>query len=292
MRQEAPWKTFHEWTPKYDPVTSFKVGSRTVIVLGTREVTKDLLVKRNLRYSMRPSLQMAVLELDIAGRATTAITLGIMVMTATLHPEEMEVVYNEMDRVVGNCRMPNAADIENLTQLQAFIKESMRFRSIAPLGFPHATTQEDEHMGFRIPPDAIIVPNHVPNQWGLNMDSTVFQTPDSFLPERWILNPDLPEPSLFGFGKRSCPAKDVAYRSMLIAMASLVWAFHFEAKEGFSDAPDMATSIFFIPQTSNIGVSYRTPHHQAIVEREWMATDPDVSLLLDNIGKQLGKSQV
>ncbi|PKX90010.1 cytochrome P450 [Aspergillus novofumigatus IBT 16806] len=46
--------TFQKWNKRYGPVVSFKIGSRTFVVLGTRQAAQDLLEKRGSIYSSRP----------------------------------------------------------------------------------------------------------------------------------------------------------------------------------------------------------------------------------------------
>ncbi|KAL2837583.1 cytochrome P450 [Aspergillus pseudoustus] len=57
--RSAPWERFREWNLKYGPIVSFKVGSRTIILLGTRTVVRDLFEKRAHIYSTRPRFIVA-----------------------------------------------------------------------------------------------------------------------------------------------------------------------------------------------------------------------------------------
>ncbi|OJJ95655.1 hypothetical protein ASPACDRAFT_47545 [Aspergillus aculeatus ATCC 16872] len=59
-----------------------------------------------------------------------------------------------------------------------FIQETLRWRPIVPLGAPHATTQEDEYRGLRIPAGATVLPNH----WAMDLDDAVFDDPFALAP--------------------------------------------------------------------------------------------------------------
>lgn len=48
------FKAFHQWTQQYGPIVSAKIGTRTCIILGSRQVVQDLLEKRGNIYSDRP----------------------------------------------------------------------------------------------------------------------------------------------------------------------------------------------------------------------------------------------
>ncbi|KAI9924218.1 hypothetical protein MW887_007168 [Aspergillus wentii] len=49
------FKAFEEWTRQYGPVVSAQIGTRTYIILGTRQGAQDLLEKRGNIYSSRPA---------------------------------------------------------------------------------------------------------------------------------------------------------------------------------------------------------------------------------------------
>ncbi|RPA93343.1 cytochrome P450, partial [Choiromyces venosus 120613-1] len=48
------WKQYAAWTAQYGPIFKLQLGSALVIVLGTAEVARELIVKRAARYSGRP----------------------------------------------------------------------------------------------------------------------------------------------------------------------------------------------------------------------------------------------
>ena len=41
----------------------------------------------------------------------------------------------------------------------------------------------------------------------MNTDASSFKDPMNFNPARWIDDPTLPKPAVFGFGKRACPGQ-------------------------------------------------------------------------------------
>jgi cytochrome P450 len=139
-------------------------------------------------------------------------------------------------------------------------------------------------MGFRIPADAIIVPN----QWAINMDAATYTNPKSFQPQRWLDDPSLPMPGMFGYGRRICPGRHLANTGLFIAMASLAWAFEFAKKPGLSVETGLVRSMLFCPQTDGVRVSLRSDAHGAVIRRGWEAMDPDMSFHLNEIGSVLG----
>ena len=51
-----------------------------------------------------------------------------------LHPEAQKRAQEEIDRVVGRHRLPSFQDEEHLPYIRVLVKETMRWRGVAPLG--------------------------------------------------------------------------------------------------------------------------------------------------------------
>lgn len=79
------------------------------------------------------------------------IGICIRLVSAILHPECVKKAQAELDAVVGRSRMPTFDDESSLPYVQAMIKESLRWRVVAPIGLAHATTEDDMYMGYKIP---------------------------------------------------------------------------------------------------------------------------------------------
>ena len=227
---------------------------------------------------------VSLCEIEIGASATTPMAMSIITKMIASHPQEARKLQAEIDRVVGTKRLPTFDDLECLPGLQSFVKESLRLRTIAPLNVPHSVSCEDEYMGYRIPKGALIFAN----QWAMNMDESVFEDPLSFKPERWLLNPSLPSPSLFGFGKRACPGQTISTNTVSIAVASMIWAFDFDDNENTEKSGRPPSLFDEGPQITGVRVRCRSPSHAALIEREWLATNPDPSIELDKIGRVLG----
>jgi cytochrome P450 len=77
----------------------------------------------------------------------------------SVYPEVQKKAQEEIDRVIGSDRLPVNADKPNLPYIEAVMKETHRWHPVAPLGVAHASKNEDEYSGYRIPGGAIMVPN-------------------------------------------------------------------------------------------------------------------------------------
>ncbi|KAJ6040677.1 hypothetical protein N7444_009582 [Penicillium canescens] len=218
-----------------------------------------------------------------AGSETTATVLQIFVLASVLHPECIGRAQLELDELVGNDRMPTFEDMPRLPYVNAFIKEVLRWRPIAPLGIPHAPSKTDEFMEYRIPEGSTIFPNN----WTLDLDDAVFRDPYAFKPERWLEDPNLPL-STFGFGRRACPGKQMAENSLYIAISRLIWGYNFNHayENGLRvelDPWDMKEGVVSPPATLSAVLSVRSSVHQRIIEVEWDSTEKDVNGILGQI---------
>jgi len=51
-----------------------------------------------------------------------------------IHPEVQRKAQAEIDRVIGNNRLPTLADMSNLPYVEALVKEVFRWNPVTPLG--------------------------------------------------------------------------------------------------------------------------------------------------------------
>ena len=76
-----------------------------------------------------------------------------------LHPHVVRKAQEELDRVVGNDRLPGISDQENLPYVSALIKELLRWTCPIPLGLPKQVMEDDIYNGWFIPAGAMIIEN-------------------------------------------------------------------------------------------------------------------------------------
>lgn len=77
----------------------------------------------------------------------------------TLYPEVQRKAQEEIDQVVGQDRLPNLSDRDNLPYVDALVKEALRWHPVAPMGLPHASSRDDMIEGYAIPKGAMLLPN-------------------------------------------------------------------------------------------------------------------------------------
>lgn len=134
-----------------------------------------------------------------------------------LYPEVQRKAQEELDCVVGRGRMPDFSDEDNLPYVRAICAELTRWRTVAPLGVPHALiVADDEYRGMFIPKGTTVIANiwyaHskqvrailIKVDRAILRDEKLFgpENVDDFIPERFMKsNAKFPD-QIFGFGRR------------------------------------------------------------------------------------------
>lgn len=155
---------------------------------------------------------------------TTSTMITHFLYAMALHPDWQKKVHNELDALIGDGRAPSFSEIEGLNYFNATWKESIRWKVVAPLVIPHATSEPDIWNGFYIPEGCIVHWNvgfmlHDPRIWG--------ETSEEFDPGRFMVQSDLPDPTWlpFGFGRRICAGRFLAQRMAMQFAAAILSAF-------------------------------------------------------------------
>jgi len=209
------------------------------------------------------------------GSTTTTSYLHFFLLLMMEHPEVQVKAREELDRVVGNERLPCLDDMPNLPYIRAVIQEIHRFRPVLPLGVPRRALNDIMFGQYRIPSGSTVMVN----VWGLYRDETLFDEPEKFNPDRYMVSPngfkkDVPEHvqseemfkrfnlSIFGYGRRVCPGQHLAVNSISLSVARMLWGF--ELVEALKCASDGATtseradSMYFSSTASNDPLPFKS----------------------------------
>ncbi|KAG2032256.1 cytochrome P450 [Suillus americanus] len=159
----------------------------------------------------------------MGGIETTTSALQIFLLAMVLYPDVQARARAEIDQVVRHDKMPCLDDRASLPYLDAILREVMRWYPVAPLGVPHATSNDDVYGEHFIPKGAIIIVN----QWALSRDEDMFPDASRFDPCRHVtVDGKLKDPFVnhvaFGHGRRICPGRWFAENSLWTAAASIL----------------------------------------------------------------------
>ncbi|KAK1220350.1 hypothetical protein PQX77_016886 [Marasmius sp. AFHP31] len=206
-----------------------------------------------------------------AGTHSSRTALLSFILAMTLFPETQRRAQNEIDRVVGQGRLPEFRDRESLVYVEAVLREVQRWQPVAHAAMPHYIHVEDEYRGYRIPKNSTVMGN----PWAILHDEEMYPDPHAFKPERWIkdgkINPEIRDiTSAFGFGRRICPGRHLAMSMIYISAASILATFDISKavdENGLEIEPrvEYTSTITNIPLPFNCTIKPRSEMHVKLI---------------------------
>jgi len=188
----------------------------------------------------------------MAGTDTTSTSLAFFCWELTRRPDIMKKLQLEIDEVMPDTKtLPDITTLQDLPYLSAFIKEGERTAAISILQPLHLSGlrmytaapsllervvpspkngELFDLMGYSVPEGTVVGTQ----AWSMHRDANVFPSPDTFLPERWIVSTSTSHEDLgrmnasmmpFGTGSRVCGGQNLALMMLRFAVASFVRNF-------------------------------------------------------------------
>ncbi|KAH8822091.1 cytochrome P450 [Xylogone sp. PMI_703] len=184
------------------------------------------------------------------GVDTTASTTITFIFAMCIFQDVQAKALEELDRIVGQDRMPEWTDEKHLLYCQAIVSETLRWRTVTILGgIPHAPIQDDVFGDYLIPKDTWIAGN----MWTIHRNPKDFPDPDRFEPERFLDRkqpfPNKKGHSVFGWGRRQCSGQPLAEQGLFLTMARLLWAFKMEPAVDKNVSPNLTLLLSNIQLT-------------------------------------------
>ena len=201
------------------------------------------------------------MDLIIAGTDTSAQTVNWFLLLMANNPEIQARVHEELDRVLGHDTLPTVEDRTRLPYTFACLAESMRYRTIGPLGLPHKASEDTEIGGFLIPAGTQVLGNiysihHDPRHW----DSPDQYNPERFMPKEDGSMPDaLTSPAYlpFGTGHRRCPGRRFAETTVWLHITRMLHRLEFRTPDGYPLPEDEVFGLATSPKPYSLRAARR-----------------------------------
>ncbi|KAH8077889.1 cytochrome P450 [Cristinia sonorae] len=243
-----------------------------------------LLEKEENGIARKDALAISVAAIE-GGSITTASFMRSLICCLAAYPEVLERAHEEIDRVIGQVRIPTLEDIESLPYIQAIMKEVHRFCPAAPMGLPHLSTAEVMVGGYVIPKDSTIFMNI----YGMYHDDRIYDRPYEFRPERFLDSEfgtipgtddtDRCHDMHFGAGRRICPGITLVTNSTTTATLNLLWGFDVSVKKDpvtgkdLPIDPQLFTDAFIVSCTEvPVDITPRSDSHAHMIRSQYVAS--------------------
>ena len=175
------------------------------------------------------------MHLLVAGHETSSNALCWTLYLLSTHPEHVERVRAEYERVAGDSVL-QYADLAQLPVTTQVVEESLRL--YPPFWMVDRVAVADDHvMGVRIPKGTIVVAFI----YGAHRSPRLWEDPDRFVPERFSPERKAAQPPFsylpFGGGPRGCVGGNFAMLQMLMIVGRLLRRYDFELAPGQDVSP-------------------------------------------------------
>ncbi|KAL7211126.1 hypothetical protein ACSBR2_014080 [Camellia fascicularis] len=98
------------------------------------------------------------------------------------HNQALKLVQEELDMHVGRQRWVEESDINNLSYLQAIVKETLRLYPPGPLSIPRQALSDCHVASYHVPKGTCLIVN----LWKLHRDPKIWANPNKFQPKRFL----------------------------------------------------------------------------------------------------------
>ncbi|XP_075505262.1 trimethyltridecatetraene synthase-like [Primulina tabacum] len=166
-------------------------------------------------------------DLLAGGTESSAVTVEWAISELLKKPKIFDKATEELDRVIGQNRWVQEADIPRLPYIDAIVKETMRLHPVAPMLVPRLAREDCKVAGYDVAKGTQVLVN----VWTIGRDPSLWENPTEFCPDRFIgKSIDVKghdfELLPFGSGRRMCPGYSLGLKVIQNSLANLLHGFN------------------------------------------------------------------
>ncbi|XP_068449008.1 cytochrome P450 2J2-like [Clinocottus analis] len=203
------------------------------------------------------NLALCSVDMFIAGTETTSTTLLWALVFLIKSPDIQDKVQAEIDKVIGQTRLPTMEDRPNMPYTDAVIHEIQRMGNIVPLNGLRIAAKDTTLGGYFIPKGTSLMPNLT----SVLFDKTEWETPDTFNPGHFLdaegkfvkREAFLP----FSAGKRVCLGEGLAKMELFLFLVGLLQRFSFSVPDGVELSTEGVVGVTHVPKPFKIHAKAR-----------------------------------
>ncbi|KAL5998221.1 hypothetical protein ACLOJK_009159 [Asimina triloba] len=213
-------------------------------------------------------IKAIIMDMFAAGTDTIYTALEWTMAELMRHPKAMEKLQQEVRGLASGQSMVTEDNLHHMNYLKSVIKESLRMHPPLPLLVPRESIEDVQIDGYHIPTNTRVMIN----AWAIGRDPKSWESPDEFLPERFISSGSCCHLDFkghdyelvpFGAGRRGCPGIHFATAIIELGLANLVYHFDWETpSRGMSrEDLDMTESSGITVHKKDILLLVAKPHY-------------------------------
>ncbi|MCI4378650.1 hypothetical protein PGIGA_G00218230 [Pangasianodon gigas] len=193
----------------------------------------------------------SVTELLLGGVDTTSNTMMWALYLLSQDPKAQDTLYQEVNSIIKEDKIPTAEDINSMPYFKAVIKETLRMYPVVPMNARLLSENDVIIGGHFFPKKTSFIMHH----YAITHDETIFPEPKVFKPERWLRDGrERPSPfgSIpFGFGVRGCVGKRIAELEMHLGLARIIKLFEVKLDPNVGEVKALSRTVLVADRTVN-----------------------------------------